>query len=54
MTAKKTVKNEKKSYLYKMTNGYNESWKTQSGYLFFTKSCYNKKECYFYKRSVLG
>ena len=28
------VKNGKKSYLYKMTNGYNESWKTQSGYLF--------------------
>ena len=28
------IKNEKKSYLYKMTNGYNESWKTQSGYLF--------------------
>lgn len=34
MTAKKTVKNGKKSHFYEMTNGYNESWKTQSGYLF--------------------
>jgi hypothetical protein len=31
---KKTVKDGKKSYFYEMTNGYNESWKTQSGYLF--------------------
>jgi len=30
----KTVKNGKKSYLYKMMDGYNESRKTQSGYLF--------------------
>jgi len=30
----KTVKNEKKSYFYKMVDGYNESRKTQSGYLF--------------------
>jgi len=31
---KKTVKNGKKSYLHKMMDGYNESRKTQSGYLF--------------------
>ena len=28
------VKNEKKSYFHRTKDGYNESWKTQSGYLF--------------------